>query len=341
MKMKHLHIMIREKFIENFIQFIEQNNIDEGHFYIIFGQKIEGLTEHRNIIFCSSKKVKDLLFALSLMKKSPSIYFHGLFVHPLIVLVSFYSKILSKTTWILWGNDLYAYEERNDSFSKYCYEIFRRLFIKRLGRIATSMRGEFELAVSWYSTKAKHYQAYTYPSVVYKELKCDKDNSGVRIQVGNSATISNQHISVLKYLSENLAYKATIICPLSYGDKAYAAQVIKTGNELFGSDFVPLLDMLPLEEYNRFLASIDIAIFNMNRQQGMGNIIQLLGMGKSICMVEGTSSYNHLLNLGIKIHTMEEICNFSSVTVCESNAKIISSEYNVEKLKLNLKGMFF
>lgn len=47
----------------------------------------------------------------------------------------------------------------------------------------------------------------------------------------------------------------------------------------------PIVDFMDFNEYINFLSTIDIAIFNHKRQQGMGNIITLLGMGKKYIFV--------------------------------------------------------
>ena len=39
---------------------------------------------------------------------------------------------------------------------------------------------------------------------------------------------------------------------------------------------------MPFNQYLEFLGKIDIAIFNHRRQQGFGNAITLLGLGKKV-----------------------------------------------------------
>ena len=44
---------------------------------------------------------------------------------------------------------------------------------------------------------------------------------------------------------------------------------------------------MPYSSYISFLGSIDIGIFNNNRQQGMGNITNLLYLGKKVYLSKG------------------------------------------------------
>ena len=97
-----------------------------------------------------------------------------------------------------------------------------------------------------------------------------------------------------------------IICPLSYGEQEYRESVISLGKQLFAEKFVPLEDFLPYEEYQRLLASIDIAVFNHNRQQGMGNIITHLGLGHKVYLRSDQSPWTLFENMGVEVHDIAE-----------------------------------
>jgi hypothetical protein len=56
----------------------------------------------------------------------------------------------------------------------------------------------------------------------------------------------------------------------------HAKLVIAQGHEWFGDKLVPMTGFMPFEQYLEFLKSFDIAIFNHQRQQAMGNTITLL-----------------------------------------------------------------
>ncbi|WP_083234102.1 TDP-N-acetylfucosamine:lipid II N-acetylfucosaminyltransferase [Candidatus Marithrix sp. Canyon 246] len=72
--------------------------------------------------------------------------------------------------------------------------------------------------------------------------------------------------------------------PLSYGDPkgVYIKEVISTGTKIFGDKFIPMTEFMDFDKYLNFLGSINITIFNHNRQQAMGNTITLLGFGKKV-----------------------------------------------------------
>jgi hypothetical protein len=60
-----------------------------------------------------------------------------------------------------------------------------------------------------------------------------------------------------------------------------------------------MTEFLTADRYLEFLGRIDIAIFNHRRQQGMGNIITLLGLGKKVYLRKDTTSGSALTNMGI------------------------------------------
>ena len=64
--------------------------------------------------------------------------------------------------------------------------------------------------------------------------------NGGNILLGNSATPENNHVDIIDLLVENSSENVKIICPLSYGNKEYAATISKYGREHLGDRFVPL-----------------------------------------------------------------------------------------------------
>lgn len=105
------------------------------------------------------------------------------------------------------------------------------------------------------------------------------DITGDDILVGNSATMTNNHFEVLETLAAADVDGRRVIVPLSYGDSAYADEVVRRGTRLLGSDFVPLRDFMPLDEYQAILAACSVSIMGHKRQQGVGNAASALWAG--------------------------------------------------------------
>lgn len=112
-----------------------------------------------------------------------------------------------------------------------------------------------------------------------------------RIVLGNSATDSNRHLAMFDLLKHMETEGLELYCPLSYGNAAYRQQVIERGRELFGERFHPMTQYMAFEEYIRFLCSCSVGIYYNNRQQALGNINRILGMGKKVFLPEILRAY--------------------------------------------------
>jgi hypothetical protein len=223
----------------------------------------------------------------------------------------------------MWGGDLYTYQLGYRNWKWKIKEFFRRPVIKKIGHLVTYIEGDVALARKWYKAKGEYHECLMYTSNLYQEYKLPKNScKTINIQVGNSASSSNNHLEVLKKL---LPYKDKNICiylPLSYGSPEYAKQVIKQGREWFGDKFKPLTGMLPFNEYLAFLGKIDIAIFNHNRQQAMGNTITLLGLGKTVYIRSDTTQWQFFKDKGITIRDVEQLHTLECENLNENISKI-------------------
>jgi len=142
----------------------------------------------------------------------------------------------------------------------------------------------------------------------YKEYDIrPKENDTINIQLGNSATDTNHHLEVLQRLEKFKDENIQIFAPLSYGDEAYAKEVILKGKEMFGEKFMPLTEFMPFEKYMEFLSEIDIAIFNHRRQQAFGNIISLVGMGKKVYLHPYSTVNGVMQECGLKVFDVNKI----------------------------------
>lgn len=100
------------------------------------------------------------------------------------------------------------------------------------------------------------------------------ERPGTDLLVGNSATPTNNHIEAFEHIRRCADLEGRrIVVPLSYGDPAYAREIVRIGRKLFGSAFVPLLDFLPRERYLELLDTCGVLVMNHLRQQALGNVV--------------------------------------------------------------------
>jgi dTDP-N-acetylfucosamine:lipid II N-acetylfucosaminyltransferase len=339
---KIVHLLPNSVYTVRFIDFMNKYFPKEEHDFLVVCEGNSFKVNKQDNVFFIKKKSKDMFFFHKELFIADKIILHGIFTE-IVPILFIRLGILKKCYWVIWGGDLYYHETRVKSFRSNLGEFMRRIIIKNMGVIITNNEGEYELARKWYPTKARHMKAF-YPSpIVYEDLDFDddyKEKSLITILVGNSANPTNNHIEVLNKLLKFKDEDIEIIAPLSYGEKEWAKKVIETGEKLFGDKFKPLVDFLPPAEYARILNSVDIAVFNHNRQQALGNIKTLLYLGKKVYIRKDVTTWDYFERIGITVYDtygMDKLSFEEFVYMEESlkakNREIIGREFSEERCR--------
>ena len=208
----------------------------------------------------------------------------------------------------------------------------------------TYVRGDYKLAQKWYNAKGIYYDCIGYLSNVYKEVNFNnykKHKDKIHILVGNSAAPSNNHIEILDKLKTLKEEDILIYCPLSYGNVEWTKNISEYGRFVFGDKFIPLVNIMPYEQYLDFLSEIDIAIFAHDRQQASANTITLLGMGKTV-FLKKTTLYDLFKEMKITVYPFEEFNNLTMLNAEEvcNNINIVKERFSEERLKQDWKFIF-
>ncbi|MDD3505130.1 MAG: TDP-N-acetylfucosamine:lipid II N-acetylfucosaminyltransferase [Sulfurimonas sp.] len=333
MKNKILHVMIVDKFLAPFIDFVDTHVGRENHHYVFITSPkyLYGLTPEHNVEFLHTND--DIFMTLlAYMQEAEKIILHGLWREKVDMLLYFNPELLKKCYWFIWGGDFYFPEKQN---------WFKKQIIKDIAYLITDNQGDYELLKSMYGAKGMNIPCFGYPSNLHKELQSTpKKDKTLFIQLGNSADPTNQHIEALQILQVYKEEDIKIFVPLTYGNKEYAQGVIEEGYRLFGEKFFPIVEHMPYEEYMRFLEKIDIAIFNHNRQQAMGNIVTLLGMGKKVYLNK-TTIWDYFAQDEIKVFSLADFdLHLLEQDEKEHNIDIIKARYSSEKLQKCLNTIF-
>lgn len=356
--MKYLHVFHNDKVIAPYIKFINENfDKSEHKFLIIDGVKEKDIEipydenvkkyvsrgrEYKGII----KKVllilqlPTLYFNLFLScSKAKKIYFHGLFDIRIVFFLYIFKFFLKKSFWDMWGGDLYSFSKNKNIFHKKIDNYVKGNFYGYISYID----GDYELAKKWYKAKGKYFNCFMYPSNLYKEIEITNfPKKELYIQIGNSADLSNNHFEILNKLEKFKHKNIKLFCILSYGDKIYAAKVIKHGEKIFKEKFIPIVNFMLFKDYMKFLSEIDIAIFAHDRQQAFGNITSLLSMNKTIYLKETVTTYDTLIKLGIKIKSFDNLINLEKFEekILIENKKKINEIFSMKNLKKDLINIF-
>ncbi|MEX1214252.1 TDP-N-acetylfucosamine:lipid II N-acetylfucosaminyltransferase [Saccharospirillum sp.] len=345
-----LHVGTLDKFIPPFVKLVNEQFKEEEHRFWFTGSIKQYTVEQSNTVYvCTNGVWSKLLGHARLVRQfhaADKIILHGLFNIDVVLLLALCPWVLPKCHWLIWGGDLYQYTKTSGTVRSRIKEVLRRFVIHRIGHLVTYIEGDVELARQWYGAKGSHHECIMYLSNVVNpgmvpEASPQPDKAGLNILLGNSADPSNNHVETLERLRPYKDQDILIYAPLSYGDQDYAKQVIDQGKEWFGDKFVPMTDFMPFDQYLEFLKSLDIAVFNHQRQQAMGNTILLLGMGKTVFMRSDVTHWRFLSGLGVKLFDVSQVTlQLLSSDEMQKNAHIVHSYFSRATLIKQLSDIF-
>ena len=190
------------------------------------------------------------------------------------------------------------------------------------------------------------YQAfYNFP--ISKEMldnSINKDKNFIRIQINNSCDESTLEIldDLQKYKDKNV--KITTV--LSYGKLKFKDEIIKKGRLIYNDKFEYIDQIISPVQYAQYLAQNDILILNQNRQQGFGNTLASLYLGKKVFIRQEVSTNKYLNNEGIKIFDTNNIVKMSFNELIEYKEKYenkikVLKYYNDEYLVKLWRDFFY
>jgi len=345
--MKYVHIMPNSTFTNPFIDLINSKFENNDHLFLWYGNSEISTIKNVQNTMKMQKKPSEVLKIIITMNKAEKIYLHGLFSIIIFMFLFLQPWVLKKCYWVIWGGDLYYHTTRNKSARSNVYEYLRRSVIKKMAGFITHIKGDYELAKKWYGVKGRYYYSFMYPSNVYKDYcleTAEKTTSKKYIQVGNSADPSNNHIEVLNKIERYKDMNIEVICPLSYGDKENAQQIINHGSKILGDKFVPIIEFMPFDKYLNILAKIDIAIFNHKRQQAMGNITTLLGLGKKVYIRKDITTWEFCIDHDLKVYSsnsdFEDLFEEMDEGIRRKNVENMKMKFSEEKLVEDWKRIF-
>lgn len=347
MKWKFLHFGIYSSVTLKYYEFIKENFNLEEHEFVFFKRGNAHNVSFKNTKVITINRSVELMKIIPKIYNSKNIIFHSLYLQKLIMVFFFQPWLLKKCNWVIWGGDLYSYGNEKKALKAKVVEMMRRVVIRNIGGIITHIKGDYELAKSWYGAKGEYYYSFMYPSNLYEAYdlsKVDKNHDVIYIQIGNSASLSNNHMEVIEKLKKYKNKSIEIICPLSYGNVGHRDKVIKEGKRIFGGKFTPITTYMPFEEYLGLLAKIDIAIFNHKRQQAMGNITTLLGLGKKVYIRNDITSWDFCKDHGLKVFSSNDeftdLFEEMDKRIKENNIANVKNIFSEEELISDLKNIF-
>ena len=340
--MKILHIAKPHKFSIPFFRFVERH-LDASQHVILTRRRKNSWPADMRITSHAVSGLRWMLAFARMAKDAEKIMLHGLLDFRVVLVLALQPQLLKKCHWFIWGGDLYRYNASSKGPGWHLKEAFRRPVIRQMGHLVTYIDGDVALARQWYGATGQYHECLLYPSNLYHAPTVPPaiGSSVINLQIGNSANPSNNHAEVFDILRPFRNTAIRIHAPLSYGNTRHALKVAEEGQARFGDKFVAMTAFLPFDEYLEFLAKIDIAVFNHDRQQAMGNTITLLGLGKKVYIRENASPWHLFQRLGITVYSVSEFnLDPMPASTREANVQRVSEFFSEQTLKHQLRQIF-
>ncbi|PHS20747.1 MAG: 4-alpha-L-fucosyltransferase [Robiginitomaculum sp.] len=272
--------------------------------------------------------VDDLFSLLNLLPNSAQIIFHGLAdVHLLKRLL--FSPWLKRSSCVIWGYELYRYQQKKRSVKSYITQFIHLLVFKFINNVIMLTPGDGALVQKYLHRKSVTFLPYPLIGVspVSKHLMIpiSKNNNKIKILVGNSAAKANEHITAFQQLAHLADENIEIVVPLNYANSGnYSKEVINAGEAIFATKFTAITEMLTKKAYDELLTEVDITVFAHHRQQGLYVAYSMLLMGKTIFLRSATTSYQNFVALEFSIFAFETLKNytFSQLFTLITNKKL-------------------
>lgn len=344
------HLVYEHDFIQQFNDMIAKSCDMNEHVFIVYANHAWEETKKYDLKNSYYIESFDDHLLRELVEKASQIVIHCLYTSELTNYLYNNQILLKKANWKLWGGDLYLYRQAGSLNNYEDNERKRKIIIKNLKYITSPIEEEYKHAIEIYGGIAEYrFGSYLQP-IDFKDYvfeNKDKNKAAINILLGNSGYPSNNHKEALKVLSKFKDEGIKIYCPLSYGEKDYINEICAKGREIFKEKFIPILDFIPYNDYINLLDTMNVVIMNHNRQQGVGNIVASLFLGKKVFLQTEITTYKSFTRLGIELYDVNEIdkINFTrfieySSEIGKRNSEIVENTYSNENRIRSWKAIF-
>lgn len=265
--------------------------------------------------------------------------FHEIYIHLLnprkMSVLRHVDMTHARVYWIIWGLDLYnkllvpkgfrLYAPgnsgaRDKGIGALVKRLGERLQARRTVRfierhvnciVTDTTENDYDYLISYYPRlESKPWKDFFYYpiDVILNDTLMRSHVDGDDIMIGNSASATNNHEMVIDLLSRLDTRGRRIVVPLSYsGRPEYVEAVAARGHDVWGDRFVPLLEFLPLEDYNRQQRATSVALFGNLRQEAIGNILISLYLGAKVFLPQSNPVYAWALGHGLYVFALESL----------------------------------
>jgi len=366
--MKTLHIIHDEKFIDTAYRIFEAVSPGNNLFLLVSENSTITYIKETPVNFINKNELLAASF-ISKLNQYDMVVLHYLDDIKLQLLACAPGNI--KFVWLGWGADYYDliinnpcgllkpltqqiyYKHRKPLLIRAITKITRQLLsskitkseiVNKVSYFAPVLLEDYKLIKDALPNFKPQFLSWNYGTLEDDMIKGleEVSLSGDNILLGNSATYPNNHFDTLELIKNISLSDRKIYCPLSYGDPILKDEIIIKGTSLYGIDFIPITDFMPIEQYVQLISSCSIVIMNHLRQQALGNIVIMIYLGAKVFIDKQNPIYSFFKKEGAFVYSLDEFISeypqrLDMVSV-EQNRHILQRHWSrkviLEKTKL-------
>ncbi len=320
-------ITVAGYFSNNIVEFVHKNDTQlnsKNHVFLIEeSDSTKPLEKHENVFLVKGLKRRLKEYFELLSNNVDNIVVHFL---DFDVISQITDKVAKKIIWRTWGNDLTYSVSYFPTLKLKLKALYKKLYWNTKGKALVKKFKSIGISASECDRiELKRQKINTpcfclpYPTEYWQEdferlLKeqdesFDKPNDEIWIMVGHSANSALNHVGILKKLAPLKDQKIRIVMPMSYGRKEYAKKVESFALKNFSDKVLILKENLPYKKYVQLLSKIDFAIFDSKHQMGLGNIVDLLLLGRVVFLNQKGIVYKTLQDKKVNINSIKQLNN--------------------------------
>jgi len=271
------------------------------------------------------------------LRQADRVVFHGFVPNTKwFLMLSTCQDIFDKAIWVIWGIDLYNYKRRERSMLDRWRNKMEKRFRERLRYPVVLNEADIPIYKKEFGTQSVMCASYGFMKQRFMQMdriiaeretqdkmqamqdgSTQETRKALNIQVGNNGFPFNRHRQIFEKLEHILEGEhhddIKVHVPLSYGNGTlcdnftYVTAVQNYARKKYPNQVNLMTDMISNVEYTMHLAQMDVAVFNAPRHNALGNMLQLIYMGKKIYMTRESPLFDEFRKIGFIIHDINDL----------------------------------
>lgn len=350
--MKNLHLMpMNSTFDDDLVEVLNENFLLDQNLFVHRMQRKKLSSVENSIV---APEMLNVEYINEHYSEYHLVLLHSLFLSPNDIL-KLSDEAAQTIVWCVWGHDLYSVpKKRKWSFSIWLHEAIHS--VKKVLRGTYLREYNHKRAVA---KKISLFHAicigFPYDEIMVRkkygdmvpvkiapyfsdfskdDLRRLKESREQRTQsrtkqilIGHSGFEFLQHEKYLKLFSRYSNEDICINMVLSYGaSQDRIAKLVDMANRLFGEDKVRVVtEMMPKEEYFKYISSMDIAVFPYLHQSALDNTKIMAFVGVKMYFDPKGVLFKGFTDSGVKVYNCREIGKVSFKQLCSTEYSDLSS----------------